>query len=158
MQSCFLFASLVLTSVALAQPPTVPAKFGEERPLGSPADLAMKEMFETRIKAEWRRSNTRTRKPTPTCWRRTIRGVEVDGRGERNKVQALNELSETNVFDYTLFGFKLIPAGPDAALVIYEVTMEFPPSPQELENCRAQSPNGLSLFSKLLVTSSLWFR
>lgn len=54
-------------------------------------------------------------------------GVEVDGRGERNRIQAVNEVAETNVFNYTLFGFKLIPAGPDAALVIYEVTMQFPP-------------------------------
>jgi hypothetical protein len=36
-------------------------------------------------------------------------------------------MADTNVYNYTLFGFKLIPAGPDAALVIYEVTMQFPP-------------------------------
>ncbi|MGA9806665.1 MAG: hypothetical protein WBQ56_03150, partial [Candidatus Sulfotelmatobacter sp.] len=33
----------------------------------------------------------------------------------------------TNVFNYTLWGLKVIPLGPDAALVIYESTMQFPP-------------------------------
>jgi len=57
-------------------------------------------------------------------------GVEVDGRGERNKVQAICEVPETNVVNYTLFGFKVIPVGTDAAFVIYEVTMQFPPKAQ----------------------------
>ena len=54
-------------------------------------------------------------------------GVEVDGKGERNKIQALNELAETNVANYTLWGLSVIPVGEDAALIIYEVTMQFPP-------------------------------
>jgi hypothetical protein len=39
----------------------------------------------------------------------------------------LNELADTNIANYTLWGLKVIPAGPDAALVIYESTMQFPP-------------------------------
>ena len=39
----------------------------------------------------------------------------------------MNEVAEENVSRYTLWGFKFIPLGPDAAFVIYEVTMEFPP-------------------------------
>lgn len=57
-------------------------------------------------------------------------GVEADGRGERNKLQAINELAETNVFNYTMWGLELIPAGADAAFVTYEVTMQFPPKAQ----------------------------
>ena len=56
--------------------------------------------------------------------------MEVDGKGERTKLQALAELSDTNVFNYTLWGFKVIPAGPDAALIIYESTLQFPPKSQ----------------------------
>jgi hypothetical protein len=41
----------------------------------------------------------------------------------------LNELAEQNVFNYTLWGFKVIPL-TDAALVIYESTMQFPPTAQ----------------------------
>jgi len=54
----------------------------------------------------------------------------VDGRGERNKIQAVNEMAEQNVFSYTLWGMKLVPLGPDAAFVIYESTMQFPPRAQ----------------------------
>jgi hypothetical protein len=56
--------------------------------------------------------------------------VEADGRGERNKIQALNEMPEQNVFNYTLWGMKLVPLGPEAAFVIYESTMQFPPKAQ----------------------------
>jgi hypothetical protein len=54
-------------------------------------------------------------------------GVELDGRGERNRIQAINELADTNVFNYTLSGFRVTPLGPNAAFVIYESTMQFPP-------------------------------
>ena len=51
----------------------------------------------------------------------------MDGKGERTKIQALNELAEGNISTYTLWGFKLIPLGSDATFVIYEVTEQFPP-------------------------------
>jgi hypothetical protein len=84
-------------------------------------------MFESKIKVEWEALKNKDKKAYGELLADDYQGVEVDGRGERNKIQALNELGETNVFNYTLFGFKLTPAGPDAALAIYEVTMEFPP-------------------------------
>jgi hypothetical protein len=135
MRNYFVFACIAgLTSVALAQQPatptqptTTPTKFGEERKSGSPAELAMKDMFEAKIKVEWEALKHKDKKAYGELLADDYQGVEVDGRGERNKIQAVNEVAETNVFNYTLFGFKLIPAGPDAALVIYEVTMEFPP-------------------------------
>jgi ketosteroid isomerase-like protein len=135
MRSYFVFACFAgLTSLALAQQPamptqqpTTPTKFGEERPSGSSADSAMKDMFEAKIKAEWEALKNKDKKAYADLLADDYQGVEVDGRGERNKIQAINELADTNVFNYTLFGFKRIPAGPDAALVIYEVTMEFPP-------------------------------
>jgi Domain of unknown function (DUF4440) len=135
MRRCFVGACFAgLTFLALGQQPTMPAqqpttptKFGEERQSGSLADLAMKDMFEAKIKAEWEALKNKDKKAYGELLADDYQGVEVDGKGERNKIQAVNELAETNVFNYTLFGFKLIPAGADAALVIYEVTMEFPP-------------------------------
>ena len=61
------------------------------------------------------------------CWRMTTRGSKSMAEDERTKIQALNELADTNVFNYTLWGLKVIPLGPDAAFVIYESTMQFPP-------------------------------
>jgi len=87
-------------------------------------------MFEAKIKAEWEAIKNKDKKTYGELLADDYQGVEVDGKGERNKLQALTELADSNVFTYTLWGLKLIPAGPDAVLVIYEVTMQFPPKAQ----------------------------
>jgi hypothetical protein len=131
MRSYFILACFTaLTFHAMAQQPTMPTPFGEERQSGSPAEVAMKSLFEAKIKAEWEALKHKDKKAYAELLADDYEGVEVDGRGERSKIQALSELAATNVFNYTLWGFKLIPAGSDAALVIYEVTMEFPPKSQ----------------------------
>jgi hypothetical protein len=114
--------------MAWAQQPTMPTKTSDSGASSSvSADSKLKDMFESKIKVEWEALKNKDKKAYGELLADDYQGVEVDGRGERNKIQALNELGETNVFNYTLFGFKLTPAGPDAALAIYEVTMEFPP-------------------------------
>lgn len=117
-----------VTFVALAQQPTMPTKVGEAPKSGDvSADAKLKDMFESKIKVEWEALKNKDKKAYGELLADDYQGVEADGRGERNKIQAVNEVAETNVFNYTLFGFKFVPAGPDAALVIYEVTMQFPP-------------------------------
>jgi hypothetical protein len=116
-----------LTFVAMAQQPTMPTKFGERESSATPIEAKRKEMFETKVKAEWDALKNKDKKAYGELLGDDYQGVEVDGRGERNKVQTLNELAETNVGNYTLWGLKVLPVGEDAALVIYEVTMQFPP-------------------------------
>ncbi len=132
MRDHFVFVCIAwLTSLALAQKPAMPVKTGESRPSGSvSADSGLKDMFEAKIKVEWEALKKKDKKGYAELLAEDYQGVEIDGRGERNKIQAVNELAETNVFNYTLWGYKLIPLGPDAALVIYEVTMQFPPKAQ----------------------------
>jgi hypothetical protein len=132
MRDCFVFFCITcLTSLALAQKPATPPKTGESRQFGSvSADKALDDMFESKIKAEWDALKNKDRKSYAELLADDYQGVEVDGKGERNKIQALNELADENVYNYTLWGFKLITLGPDAALVIYEVTMQFPPKAQ----------------------------
>ncbi|MFZ0772060.1 MAG: nuclear transport factor 2 family protein [Candidatus Sulfotelmatobacter sp.] len=129
MRKCFVFACVaVLTSFSLPQTPALPAKTGGSRPANSvSADSSLKDMFEAKIKVEWEALKNKDKKAYGDLLADDYQGVEVDGRGERTKIQALNELAETNVFNYTLWGYKLIPLGPDAAFVIYESTMQFPP-------------------------------
>src|SRR5579863_7709776 len=125
MRKSFVAASIfALALLALAQQPTMPTKFGDERPTGNPADDDLRAMFESKIKAEWEAIKNKDKKAYGELLADDYQGVEVDGRGERNKIQAVNELVETNVFNYTLWGLKVIPAGPDATLVIYESTMQ----------------------------------
>jgi hypothetical protein len=116
-----------LASIALAQQPTMPTAFGEERSSGSPADDALRKMFESKIKAEWEAIKNKDKKAYGELLADDYQGVEVDGKGERNKLQAVNEMEEQNVSNYTLWGMRLISLGPDSAFVIYESTMQFPP-------------------------------
>ena len=132
MRDCFLFVCIsCLTSLALAQTPAPPSKSGESPQFGSvSADKGLNDVFESKIKAEWEALKNKDKKAYAELLADDYQGVEVDGRGERNKIQAVNELADENVYNYTLWGFKLIPLGPDAALVIYESTIQFPPRAQ----------------------------
>jgi hypothetical protein len=129
MRECLVFACLAgLTSVALAQQPTMPTKARESPPSSSvSADSALRDLFDAKIKVEWEALKHKDKKAYAELLAEDYQGVEIDGKGERTKIQALNELAETNVFNYTLWGLKVIPLGPDAAFVIYESTMQFPP-------------------------------
>jgi Domain of unknown function (DUF4440) len=122
------FVSMLFSS-AFAQQPQMPTAFGEARKSDSP-DAKLRDMWEGKIKSEWEAIKNKDKKAYGELLADDYQGVEADGRGERNKTQALNELLEGNVFTYTLWGLKLIPAGADATLVIYEVTMQFPPKAQ----------------------------
>jgi hypothetical protein len=132
MRTRLVFACLAgLSCVALAQQPPAPAKSVENAQSGAAsADSGLKEMFETKIRVEWEALENKDKNGYAELLADDYLGVEVDGKGERNKIQAVGELAETNVFRYTLWGFKLIPLGPDAAFVTYESTMQFPPRSQ----------------------------
>ena len=129
MRNFLVFACVVgVTAIAGAQQPAPQSKSGESRQPGSvSADSALKEMFEAKIKAEWEAIKNKDKKTYGELLADDYQGVEVDTQGERTKIQALNELQNGNVFNYTMWGFKFIPLCSDAAFVIYEVTLQFPP-------------------------------
>jgi hypothetical protein len=119
---------LGLTSLTSAQVSPAPPKAEEGQPFGSvSADPALKDIFQTKIKTEWDAIKSKDKKAYGELLADDYQGVEVDNQGERTKLQALNEMANGNVANYTLWGFKLIPLRPDAAFVIYEVTLQFPP-------------------------------
>jgi hypothetical protein len=132
MRDCFVFACVAwLASFVLAQQPTMPATAGKSRQAGSvSADSGLKDMFESKIKVEWEALKNQDKRGYAELLADDYEGVEADGRGERNKIQAVNEVERGNVHNYTFFGFRVTPLGPDATFVIYEVTMEFPPKAQ----------------------------
>ena len=116
-----------LTSLALAQQPSMPTKIGDSQPSSITTDSSLKNVFESKITAEWEAIKHKDKKGYAELLADDYQGVEVDGRGERTKIQAINELADQNVFNYTLWGVKVIPLGADASFVIYESTMQFPP-------------------------------
>ena len=128
MRNLFVLFIAGLTALASAQIPEAPAQFPETKQSNTASpDIRLKEMFEGKVKAEWEAIKNKDKKAYADLLADDYQGVEVDGKGERTKIQALNELGEGNVAKYTLWGFKLIPLSADAAFVIYEVTEQFPP-------------------------------
>ena len=66
-------------------------------------------MFNAKIKVEWDAMKNKDKKSYGELLADDYQGVEIDGQGERTRIQALNELADTNVFNYTLWGLKVIP-------------------------------------------------
>lgn len=130
MRGCsILLCILLLSCFAMPQQTSTSAKATESKP-ASPEDSVLKTLFEAKIKTEWEAIKNKDKKTYGSLLAKEYQGVELDGLGERNKLQAVDELPASNVFNYTLWGLKLIPLNPDAAFVIYEVTMQFPPRSQ----------------------------
>jgi hypothetical protein len=127
MRNFFVLFIAGLTTLASAQIPSAPTPFPETKQSTTSSDDDLKQMFEAKVKAEWEAIKNKDKKAYADLLADDYQGVEVDGKGERTKIQALNELAEGNISNYTLWGFKLIPLGADAAFVIYEVTEQFPP-------------------------------
>jgi hypothetical protein len=129
MRDSLVFACIVgLAALALGQEPAGPHKSGESQQVGSvSADSGLKDVFQAKIKAEWDALKGKDKKTYADLLADDYEGVEVDGQGERTKIQAVNEIVNGNIYNYTMWGFKLIPLGADAAFVIYEVTLQFPP-------------------------------
>jgi len=125
---CFAF-SLACLAFAQQLPASKPANSSAATnpPSENSAESQLKAMFESKIKAEWDAIKKKDKKAYGDLLADDYQGVEIDGQGERSRIQAMNEVATSNVSDYTLGGFKLIPLGPDAAFVIYESGMQFPP-------------------------------
>jgi hypothetical protein len=131
MRSCIVcaFVTCVVFLGRAQQSPTPATSSPAARP-GGTANSPLSDMFEAKIKVEWEALKNKDKKSYADLLADDYQGVEVDGKGERNKTQAVNELIQQNVANYSLWGFKLIPLEPNAAMVIYESTIQFPPQAQ----------------------------
>ena len=119
--------ALSLACFGLAQQPATknPAEAGKSS--NASAEAKLKDMFESKVKAEWEALKKKDKNAYGELLAEDYEGVEVDGQGERTKIQAMNEVVNGNVYDFTLWGFKLISSTPDTAFVVFEITMRFPP-------------------------------
>ncbi|HYA22750.1 MAG TPA: nuclear transport factor 2 family protein [Terriglobales bacterium] len=117
-RSCFGFALLILFITATG---------ATQNQAATQAGPDLKAIFEPKVRVEWEALKKKDKKAYGDLLADDFQGVEVDGKGERTRAQAMNEVAEENVSNYTLWGFKFIPLGPEAAFVIYESTITFPP-------------------------------
>lgn len=124
---CVLISVMALIASAVAQQPAAPTKSGASALIGSVStDPAVKATFEAKIKAEWEAVKSKDKKAYGALLADDYQGVSVDGRGERNKIQSMNDLADQNPFTFNVERVKVLPLGADAAFVIYDVTMQFP--------------------------------
>jgi len=133
MRNCLVhtWLTVLLASLCVARRPgTKVSTAVAGKPQGAGTESDLKNTLELKVRAEWEALKKKDKKAYGELLADDYEGVEVDGRGERTKIQAINEVERGNVHNYTLFGLKVMPLGPDAAFVIYEVTMEFPPKAQ----------------------------
>ena len=123
---CFLMTVVALIATSVGQQPAG-SKSGESAPIGSVSpDPAVKAMFEAKVKAEWEAVKSKDKKAYGALLADDYQGVAVDGRGERNKIQSINDLADQNPFNFTVERVKVLPLAENAAFVIYDVTMQFP--------------------------------
>ena len=119
--------ALSLACSGQAQQPAIKKPADAAKSAEASAESTLKSIFESKVQLEWEALKQKDKKAYGELLADDYEGVEVDGTGERSKIQAINELAAGNVFNYTLWGFRVTPLGPDATFVIYEVTMQFPP-------------------------------
>jgi hypothetical protein len=84
-------------------------------------------LLESKVRAEWDAFKSKDKKAYGNLLAEDFVAVETDGEGARNKTHTVNEAERSPLHNYTLHNFKLISAGTNAAVVTYELTMEFPP-------------------------------
>ncbi len=124
-------AVLVLAWLAFAQQPTTNGKSNRSKD-SSPAsaETKLKDVLESNVRAEWDAFKKKDKKAYSDLLADDFVAVEDDGQGERSKIHAVNEVDASNIYNYSLAFFKLVPLAPDLAFVRYEITMEFPPKAQ----------------------------
>jgi hypothetical protein len=87
-------------------------------------------LLEANVKTEWDAFQKKDKKAYSDLLADDFVAVEDDGQGQRTKAAVLGEIDRSNIYKYFLFAFKALPLNPDAALVTYELTTQFPPSAQ----------------------------
>jgi hypothetical protein len=91
----------------------------------SPSSLST--LLESKVKTEWDAFKNRDKKSYSDLLADDFIAVEDDGEGQRTKSAASAEVDRSVVSNYSLFAFKVLPLNSGAALVTYELTMQFPP-------------------------------
>jgi len=118
--------ALVLTGPSDAQQPA-PKPAASSQPSAVAEQAQLKELLESKVRAEWDAFKNKDKKAYGDLLAEDFVAVETDGEGARNKIHSMNEVDSSPLRNYTLHNFRLITAGPTAAVVTYELTMEFPP-------------------------------
>jgi len=120
---------LALTAYAAAQTGQSTQNSSPQAPIAH-APSRTSDILEANVKTEWEAFKNKDKKAYSDLLAEDFIAVEDDGEGMRKKNTAVGEVDHSVVSKYYLFALKVLPLGADAALVTYELTIEFPPKAQ----------------------------
>ena len=102
----------------------------DKNPSSASSDSALRALFESKVKAEWDAFKNKDKKAYRDLLADDFAAVEDDNEGMRNKSAAITEVDHSVVNNYFLIALKVVPLDTNAALVTYELTLQFPPKAQ----------------------------
>lgn len=112
--------TLILSITAWPQTSSAPG------PTPTPSPLA--KLLENNVKTEWDAFKKKDKKSYGDLLADDFAAVEDDSQGMRTKAATVAEIDRSVVNQYFLFALHVLPINTNAALVTYELTMQFPPS------------------------------
>lgn len=122
----YFFLSLMTATALRAQsasPGPPPSTKASEPAAASP----LENLLQANVKTEWEAFRTRDKAAYSNLLADDFAAVEDDNQGSRNKSVAVAEIDRSVIDKYYLFAMHVLPIDSNAALVTYELTMQFPP-------------------------------
>lgn len=124
---CYACMIVLLSHYSVAQQSTNSKQTDNSHPRGTASASALSALLESKVKTEWDAFKNRDKKSYSDLLADDFVAVEDDGEGTRTKSAATAEVDRSVVSQYSLFALKVLPLASNAALVTYELTMQFPP-------------------------------
>jgi hypothetical protein len=123
---------LLLTMVmsVLAQAPATPGSDSNQATTATQSEAVspLAAQLEANVKTEWEAFKNKDKAAYTTLLADDFAAVEDDNQGMRNRAAAAAEIDRSVVNQYFLFALHVLPVDANAALVTYELTMQFPPT------------------------------
>jgi hypothetical protein len=120
---------LALIMTALAQSAVAP-NLASNPGAASKSETAspLARQLEANVKTEWEAFKNKDKATYMALLADDFAAVEDDSQGMRNRASAAAEVDRSVVSQYYLFALHVLPLNAKAALVTYELTMQFPPT------------------------------
>lgn len=123
----FVFLALMMTAASLAQSPATQSPLPSAKSPELAAASPLEKLLEGNVKTEWEAFKSRDKAAYGNLLADDFAAVEDDNAGMRTKSAAVAEVDRSVIDKYFLFALHVLPVGSSAALVTYELTMQFPP-------------------------------
>jgi hypothetical protein len=120
---CLVFA--IACAAFAAQNQSQPSSTAQ--PTAAAASSSLAALLESNVKTEWDAFKNKNKQAYSDLLTDDFAAIEDDGQGMRTKAAATAEVDRSVVSNYYLFAFNILPLGSNAALVTYELTLQFPP-------------------------------